>query len=430
MAVRTKRFIGKNKSCSCSMPGVWRAAAFCDGFAVIFHSPRACAHVARSMDINAHYRSIAAGYGEYLAAVPLVSSQLKEKHSIFGGAERLKQCIRWVVEKYNPQCIVIANSCVAGVIGDDVESVGIEAEMEFNLPVITVNTYGFLDGEYYEGYFEVAKKMMLRFCNPQKFEKGTALLLGDNGGPWGSYAREVTRLLNELNIKVIGQFPGYTAFNDLPYITRAQACIVLGGRGQTHIGLTKLAQIFKDKYNMDYLPGKYPVGWTETKDWIKGIGDLFNCREEAAALILKENLRLNKTVEKFLPVTEGIKTVICIGRWLMYFNPAWIIQIAERIKLSVIGIVLLPGYNEQEKNLMLEAVQKCCNIPVYENLSDEGLMEQVQLILTTHELQGTNVKQIFLPMLPTVGTTGEMEFIQLIYRTLCSKNRYGGIVYG
>lgn len=79
---------------------------------------------------------------------------------------------------------------------------------------------------------------------------------------------------------------------------------------------------------------------------------------------------------------------------------------------------------------MLEAVQKCCNIPVYENLSDEGLMEQVQLILTTHELQGTNVKQIFLPMLPTVGTTGEMEFIQLIYRTLCSKNRYGGIVYG
>ena len=272
MAVRTKRFIGKNKSCSCSMPGVWRAAAFCDGFAVIFHSPRACAHVARSMDINAHYRSIAAGYGEYLAAVPLVSSQLEEKHSIFGGAERLKQCIRWVVEKYNPQCIVIANSCVAGVIGDDVESVGIEAEMEFNLPVITVNTYGFLDGEYYEGYFEVAKKMMLRFCKPQKFEKGTALLLGDNGGPWGSYAREVTRLLNELNIKVIGQFPGYTAFNDLPYITRAQACIVLGGRGQTHIGLTKLAQIFKDKYNMDYLPGKYPVGWTETKDWIKGIG--------------------------------------------------------------------------------------------------------------------------------------------------------------
>lgn len=46
----------------------------------------------------------------------------------------------------------------------------------------------------------------------------------------------------------------------------------------------------------------------------------------------------------------------------MYFNPAWIIQIAERIKLSVIGIVLLPGYNEQEKNLMLEAVQ---NVAIY-----------------------------------------------------------------
>ena len=51
------------------MPGVWRAAAYCSGAAVIFHSPRACAHVARSMDISAQYRALANGAAENLKPI-------------------------------------------------------------------------------------------------------------------------------------------------------------------------------------------------------------------------------------------------------------------------------------------------------------------------------------------------------------------------
>ena len=54
------------------MPGVWRAAAYCSGAAVIFHSPRACAHVARSMDISAQYRALANGAAENLKSIPVV----------------------------------------------------------------------------------------------------------------------------------------------------------------------------------------------------------------------------------------------------------------------------------------------------------------------------------------------------------------------
>lgn len=123
MAVKTKRFINSRKSCSCSMPGVWRAVAYCDGAVVIFHSPRACSHVARSMDLGSHYRTLAEGQRERRETIPLLSSQLEEKHSIFGGAKLLKDCIDFAVAEYKPQCLVIANSCVAGVIGDDVEAV-------------------------------------------------------------------------------------------------------------------------------------------------------------------------------------------------------------------------------------------------------------------------------------------------------------------
>lgn len=93
---------------------------------------------------------------------------LQEKHSIFGGADRLRACIEDVVNTYRPKCLIIANSCVAGVIGDDVEAVGKESEVKYGIPVFTVPCYGFLDGEYYQGYFAVAEQLAERFFHKRQ----------------------------------------------------------------------------------------------------------------------------------------------------------------------------------------------------------------------------------------------------------------------
>ncbi|MBQ7317337.1 MAG: hypothetical protein IJW91_00215, partial [Phascolarctobacterium sp.] len=66
---------------------------------------------------------------------------------------------------------------------------------------------------------------------------------------------------------------------------------------------------------------------------------------------------------------------------------------------------------------------------VYTNIDGEALLKEADLVLTTHELQDKNVKQIFLPMLPKVGTNGEIEFMQAIYRVLCSRHGGGGMIY-
>ena len=71
-------------------------------------------------------------------AVPLISSNIREKDTIFGGVNRLHQCISYVMETYRPECLFIASSCVAGVIGDDVEQEAEDAEMEYGIPVVSV----------------------------------------------------------------------------------------------------------------------------------------------------------------------------------------------------------------------------------------------------------------------------------------------------
>lgn len=429
MGIKTKRFINSRKSCSCSMPGVWRAVAYCDGVVVILHSPRACAHIARTMDINTHYRSLGDGRIETRASVPLLSSQLEGKHSIFGGVDRLNKCIDYAVEKYLPKCLVIGNSCVAGVIGDDVEAVAKEAEAEYHIPVITVDSYGFLDGEYYEGYFEIAYKLIDRFLYPQERVPKTVVLLGDNGGPWGHYASEVTRLLQGMGVEVIGQFPGYMKLEDLPKITSAEAMIVLGGRGQTHDGFAKLTKILKEHFNLKHLPDVYPVGWKQTEKWILEIGKLLNCEDRACEVLVKEHLALQKDLEQFLPVTRSRRTVLCIGRWLMYFHPDAVLGTIKNLQLDLQGIILLDAYEEAYRQEMVQALKMYTDVPIYTNVDGEDLLKNAEVVLTTHELQDKNIKQIFLPMLPKVGTQGELEFMRVIYRVLCSRHTGGGMVY-
>ena len=49
-------------------------------------------------------------------------------------------------------------------------------------------------------------------------------------------------------------------------------------------------------------------------------------------------------------------------------------------------------------------------------------------MLTTHELQVRDGKQIFLPMLPLVALTGELKMMHGIYQALCSRLK-GGMLY-
>ena len=356
------------------------------------------------------------------------AQQMQEKDAIFGGVTRLEKCLRFAIETYKPKCLMIANSCVAGVIGDDVESVAREVEEEYNVPILTVECCGFLGAEYYDGYFEITQKLLERFVKPCSKQKDSVLLLGDNGGPWGHYAKEVTRILQEFGVEVIGQFPGYMAMDELEKVAAAEYAVVLGGRGQTHIGLRKVAEQLQEKYGTHYLADIYPVGWQETQDWIISIGRMLG-REQLAQQVLKlEQQRLDEQLQHFLPVTEGKKTVLCIGRILRYFHPGNILQTIRLLRLNLIGIILLDSYDGDEREAMLKVVQENSDVPVYTTAEGEKLVAEADIVLTTHELQNKEARQIFLPMLPQVAVAGEVKMMQGIYQSLCSRLK-GGVRY-
>jgi len=416
------------------MTGVWRAVAYCEGAVVVFHSPRACAHVARSMDINSHLRSLADEMQETMNPVPLTSSQLETKHSIFGGADRLRKCLRETVRLYAPELIVVAGSCLAGVMGDDVPAIACEAEAELGVPVLTVNTYGFLDGEYYQGYFDTAHELLKRYMYPQKREAHTALLLGDSGGPWNHYALEVKRILRELGINVLGQFPSYLPVRELGAATRAQASVVLSSEGPMQAGLLELAAEFKEKFSVDYLPdAHYPLDWEDTQKFIMDMGRLFDCEQAAAQVLERERADMNEALRNFLPATRGRRAALCVGRWLSFFKPRIIAATLRRLEYKIVGAVLLPGFPERERALMQAELKRLLpdGAPILgsDDAAADELLRSADQVFTTHELRGKNLRQVWLPLNPIIGKTGEINFMRGLCRALSSRHVGGGITY-
>lgn len=431
MGITTKRIITKARSSSCSMPGVWRAVAHSKGGVVVYHSPKACSHISRNMDEGDHFRKIARQ--EYLPDAyntPLVCSLLEEKHSIFGGADQLHACLEYVIKNYQPKFVMIANSCVVGVIGDDVVSVAKDVEAKFGIPILTVPCYGFLDGEYYAGYYYATEAIINRLVPNGKPKSKSVLLIGDQGGPSGEYCTEVCRLLKYFDIEVLGQFPTYLDYEDYVKVSESSLNIVLGSRGQANDWLIKIADKLEQKFDVPYYAENFPVGWDNTQKWLLGLGELLEQEKTAKIAIETENQKLNAIYQMAQKQLSDKKCVICVGRLAQYFEPGWIINLVRRSGIEIIAIVLLDAYHEKAKKEILTKLKMVqAELIIEQNVADE-YFAKADLILTTHELREYKAKQLFLPLLPKSGIQGEKTLLEKIRFLLARRGSKGGIVYG
>ena len=428
MALKTKWLLSKIKSPSCPMVGVYRALAFCPGCCVIFHGPLGCAHVGQTMDLGSGFRVIADNGADLLTPAPLISSNLREKDGIFGGIGRLEDCISYVVETYTPRCIFVVTSCVAGVIGDDVEEAAKEAEARHGIPVIAMPFAGFLGGEYGDGYYETANLVISHFFEKREKVPGRVLLLGDQMGPEGQYGVEVRRLLSLFGLSAAYQFPGYVPAAEWGDISSCEFSVVLGAADRS-AGLLKLAKRLEDEYGIRTLGDVYPVGFSETKRWTAALAKMLGVPEKGAEIIASETKRIEAAAAAFLPVTRGKKLVIGTGRSTKWYNPAETLASVSALQMNVSGIVFYGNLTEAEKAEIREKCAAFPEVPFYEADAGKEIMDEADVLLTTNEIFETPAKQLFIPMVPQAGTEGEILFLRAMYRLLCRYGKKGGVAY-
>ena len=433
MGTEAKRVVMRRANCSCSMPGVWRALSFVRGALVIFHSPRPCAHIANGMDVWSFHRLRAAGAKVRLSPVPLLTSSLSDTEAIFGGEDRLRECIRFAVEKYQPQAIFIANSCVSGVIGDDTCAVAEEMEQELGLPVSAVSAHGFLDGEYYAGYLDAARVLVDRFMKPAERRAGSVVLLGDCGGVHGEYVKELCRLLRLLSLRVAGQFPSYLALSEMDVVPAAELLIVLGQRSdEKQALLVDLARHIHARFGTPYLADVYAVGSEETKEWLRAVGRLCGREREAEEAIRAEEAAFQRAVEEARPTLSERRVTFAIGRDLNWFQPKIVMRLLKKVGVELAGVVLLDSFLPGRREVMEKTVVRLTDAPIsYEGSREaEELFKAADFVLTTHELTDARLRQIFLALMPSVGWSMEKKLLHDMVHIVCRHESRGGLIYG
>ena len=434
MGIEVKRVGVRRTNCSCSMPGVWRALSFVRGALVVFHSPPPCAHIAHGMDVSSFHRLTAAGTSVRLSPVPLLTSGLGESEAIFGGEDRLRECIRFAAEKYHPQAVFIANSCVSGVIGDDTKAIAEELETELGIPVMAVSAHGFLDGEYYAGYLDAARALVDRFMHPAERKLGTVALLGDSGGMHGEYAKELRRLLALLDLKVTAQFPSYLALDEMQAVPEAELIILLGRRmdDEKQGQLAELAEHMHERFGTPYLADVYAVGAEETKTWLRRVGALCHREEAAERAIASEEASFSAVVEKARADLAGRRCGLAIGRDLTWFQPEIILRLLNKAGVALSGIVLLDCFMPARREVMEEALRCLTDVPIYyegDAAADE-MLHAADFVLTTHELVDGKLRQLFLALLPSVGWSMERRLLDDMRQILHRHESRGGLIYG
>ncbi len=432
----SKRYMVSTKreySYSCSLPGVWRAVGHNQGAAVVYHSPKACGHIARQMEVGGYYYSLArgsAGATQYTA--PLITSNLREEHSIFGGSDQLRQCLDYVVERYKPEYIMVANSCVAGVIGDDTQATAQEAERVWGIPVLSISGSGFLDGEYHGGFYHAAHALMERFMQPQPACAGRITLLGDCGGPNGAYAKEITTLVTPFELAVECRFPGYASLAEIRQLPATALTLPLGGSSQAFAYMRRLAAALQTKFGIPFLDRDYPVGWRGTKAWLAELGTILDRKDQAVLAEAEQNERLQGHAARCRPALQGLGVVFCLGRPLLAADWDWITELFVLAGVKLTGVVLFGSLSGQAGALRqeLSPYPLYAELPIVGEQDGEALLRAADLLVTTHELEDESKRQLFLPMLPPLGVGGLVNLLGKLARLAKRSEQQGGVIYG
>lgn len=436
MAIKAKREIKKRTACSCSMPGVWRAVCKIKDVVIIFHSPRACAHISKKLDLGLHYRTVLDEIAEKgFSPSRLMTSDLNEDDAVFGGEDRLREAMRYAAKNYKPRAIFVANSCVAGVIGDDSEAVGREMQEELGIPVCVSSAHGFFDSGYFSGYLDMVNLLFDRFVpafesNAPKENK--VLLVADTGAMKSDDMRTFRRLLGYFGFEDVLLFSALGDLDEYKKVGNAKLVIVLS-RYQTeerNRGLSSLADKIASRLNVPVVSEISPIGLTDTFSWLKQIGEKLEAENNAEKAIAAEKKLFEENVLREASLLRGKKTVLCSGKFLRYFQPEKLYKILSKAGVEVLGFTLFETVTDEDASLVLERLKSAApEIKLLNEEEREAAFKEADFVLTSHELLNNDIKQVFVPMLSDIGWQGEYSLIEAVKNVICRHPARGGLVY-
>lgn len=232
-----------------------------EGCVPFLHGSQGCATYMRRYIIS-HYNE----------PIDIASSSLGEKNAIYGGGPNLKLGLNNVTEKYSPDVIGVATTCLTETIGDDVPMLLAEYLEEFGTektPVIVNVSTPSYSGTHMEGFTAAVQSVVDQLTVESEPNETLNLFSGFISTADIRYLKEVcedfgkqTTLIPDysdtLDGPALDDYPlipkGGTSLSDIRNMSGAEATVELGWTLPEQTGGTTLEQKFQTPLHRTGLP--------------------------------------------------------------------------------------------------------------------------------------------------------------------------------
>jgi len=396
----------------CTMAGAAVIAEQIKDSMVIIHGPVGCIHQNIAMQVSMALRRQIINDQLALPFSPprMVSTCLQEADMVFGGEGRLKEVVLEVYQRHRPNLISIVSACAVEVIGDNIRAIAKELERELGIPILVIESGGFMGGGYEKGVRNACRDLIENLVAPPRDRFSDRVnILGEKSMSsevdWNY--KEIKRWLDCLGISVHTRFAKETTLTEIK--TMAESRLNLISSYET--GLL-VAQILKEKFGQEYLARDFPTGLAETEAWLEELGKYFRQEEKAAELIGQEKSRFYQTIQPLRMFLAGKRVIINT----LDKNIEWLVELIDQagMEFQAINIFsLMPEDTSAERinNLGISrpglAIKKRTSLA---EIEEEVKEAKPQLCLSFYPLELDLPGTVFstIPMVPRTGTAGTL----------------------
>lgn len=266
------------------------------------HGPIGCCYYA--WDYRPH---VAKGTNFHMANV--FSTDLKESNVIFGGEKKLFDSIVEASRAFpKAEAVFVYATCVAGVIGDDIQAVAKRASEAIGKPVVAFNCEGFRGVSQSMGHHIGNKMLFDKVVGTEEAEQTTPYdinLVGEyniKGDDW-----LILPLLEAMGLRVICTFTGDSSYHDIAKMHAAKLNVVRCSRSAKYI-----AEMMKEKYGMPYMEVDL-YGVKQTAEDLRKVAKFFGLESKAEEVIAKEMVEIKPEIDFYREKLQGKKVMIYQG---------------------------------------------------------------------------------------------------------------------
>jgi len=245
------------------------------------------------------------------------TTELLHNDVVFGGEKKLHRAILDLAGRYaqEAKAIFVYATCVSAMTGDDVEAVCNAAAKYVPIPVIPVNTPGFVGdkniGNRLAG--ELLLEHVIGTAEPATRTAYDVNLIGEYniaGDLWG-----MQPLFERLGIRILSCISGDARFEDLRHAHRAKLNVIICSKS-----LTNLARKMRKRWGIPFLEESF-YGMTDTAKALRDMArelDLANgggavMQERVEALVREEEARCRARIAPYRARLEGKRAVLFTG---------------------------------------------------------------------------------------------------------------------